>query len=192
MAHLHSIAVFCGSSHGSDPAFTTAAKNLGVAFCERGIALVYGGGNRGIMGTLATTVHEKGGKVTGVLPRFFDVPAVRTGEKNTSVEIVSGMHERKARMADLADGFIVLPGGIGTCDEFFETYTWKQIGLHDKPIALLNTKGFYNGLLSFLNSASSEGFISREALHALIIEENPARLLDRMEEHQAVLPEKLG
>lgn len=192
MAGLRSIAVFCGSAHGADPIFTIAAEKLGNALYERSIALVYGGGNRGIMGTVASTVHDRGGTVTGVLPLLFDVPAVRVGEKNTSVEVVPGMHERKARMAELADGFIALPGGIGTFEEFFEVYTWKQIGLHNKPVALLNTNGFYDGLVAFLATASLQGFISPQALHSLIVEEDTFRLLDRMEEHQATLPQKLG
>ncbi len=189
---LKNIAVFCGSTQGNNEAYIHGAMSLATAMVEQNIGLVYGGGNRGLMGIVSTEVHRQGMPVHGVLPSFFNVPEVRNGECNSTFEVVPGMHERKARMAERADGFIAMPGGIGTFEEFFEVFTWKQIHLHEKPVALFNINGFYDGLLAFLETTRQQGFLSSEALQALIVDDDPHRLLERMSIQQTSLPSKLG
>ena len=177
------ITVFCGSTPGADPAFAAAARALGGRLVQRGLGLVYGGGKVGLMGIVADAVLAAGGQVTGVMPRnLFPKEVGHPGL--TEMRAVDSMHERKALMADLADGFIALPGGYGTLDEFCEILTWAQLGLHRKPCGLLNVAGYYDGFLSFLDHASHEAFI-RPQFRALILDDtDPDRLLDRMAAYQ--------
>ena len=145
------LCVFCGSSHGANPAYAEAAKNVGSELARRGIGLVYGGGNVGLMGVVADAVLAGGGEVVGVIPEA--LMAKELGHRSIQdLRVVKTMHERKAMMAELADGFIALPGGIGTFEEFFEIVTWAQLGFHSKPCALLNVNGFYDPLLHFAGS----------------------------------------
>ncbi len=192
MERLRSIAVFCGSSQGRRTEYAQSAEILGQLMAGRGIALVYGGGGLGIMGMLARSIHAAGGHVTGILPKAMDVPSVRKDSVEDEVMIAEGMHERKKAMYDRADAFIALPGGIGTLDEICEIYTWRQLGYHSKNIALLNTCGYWDPFAGMIARGTEEGFISEEVRDILIIEEDPERLLDRLESERAVLPEKLG
>ena len=173
------VCVFCGSSPGSRPEYTAAARSCGALLAERGVGLVYGGGNVGLMGSLADAALAGGGEVIGVIPRFF-IARDLGHQRVTSLIAVDTMHERKRQMADLADAFIALPGGIGTLEEFFEVFTWLQIGFHHKPVGLLNISGFYDPLLRFLDHTCSERFLKPEHLQSLMVEENPGPLLDRL------------
>ena len=180
---MKSICVFCGSGSGNSPIFSEAARNLGDLLAAGGMNLVYGGSNIGLMGIVSAAVRDGGCRVTGVIPeRIADnVPA----QKGIEVEVVPGMHERKARMYELADGFISLPGGIGTLEETFEAWTWNQLGYFAKPLALLNVKGFYDSLISFLDGITSDGFVKQNQRDSLIVESDPEALLGRMESWSA-------
>lgn len=177
------ICVFTGSSLGSDPAFAAGAKALGAELALRGHGLVYGGGRVGLMGVLAQAVLEGGGEVIGVIPRFMESKEVaHTGV--TRLEWVESMHARKARMAELADAFVALPGGWGTLDELFEILTWAQLGLHAKPVALLNLCGFFDPLLAHLGAAVEAGFV-RPSHHGLLqVAADPVALLAGLENLQ--------
>jgi uncharacterized protein (TIGR00730 family) len=178
------ICVFCGSSHGANPAYAEAAKNLGGELARRGIALVYGGGNVGLMGVVADGVLAAGGQVIGVIPEA--LMAKELGHKGIQdLRVVKTMHERKAMMAELSDGFIAMPGGIGTFEEFFEIVTWAQLGFHAKPCALLNVNGFYDPLLRLVDHAIEERFVKASQRQILIVESEINALLHRME-HQHV------
>lgn len=177
------LCVFCGSSHGAHPAYATAAKSAGAELARRGIALVYGGGNIGLMGVLADAVVAPGGHVIGVIPEA--LMAKEVGHRGLpDLRIVKTMHERKALMAELSDGFIALPGGIGTFEEFFEIVTWAQLGLHSKPCALLNVNGFYDPLLRLIDHAIAERFIKPKQRDLILVESDFNTLLDRMSLHQ--------
>ena len=155
---MTAICVFCGSSPGRQTGYLQAAIRLGELFAERGIALVYGGGNIGMMGAVADSCMAAGGKVIGVIPRaLMEKEHGHTGISR--LEVVSTMHERKARMASLSDGFLALPGGIGTFEELFEVLTWSQLGIHCKPVGLVNVLGFFNPLVALLDQAVNEGFL---------------------------------
>jgi len=156
---LRNVAVYCGSNHGNDPAFTDAAGELGALLAERGIGLVYGGGKVGLMGVVADAVLAGGGTATGVIPRHLWEKEVGH-EGLTELLIVDSMHERKLAMADRADAFIALPGGVGTFEELFEAITWTQLGIHDKPVGLLDVAGFYAPLLAFLDGTVDAGFLT--------------------------------
>jgi hypothetical protein len=171
--------VFCGSSAGSRPEYARAAAQVGSLLAERGIGLVYGGGRVGLMGVVADTVMAAGGEVVGVIPEALMRREV--GHHGLSeLQVVGSMHERKARMADLSDGFIALPGGYGTYEEFFEVLTWSQLGIHPKPCGLLNVHGFYDAFLAMADHAVREEFV-RPAHRALILDDtDPVRLLERM------------
>jgi uncharacterized protein (TIGR00730 family) len=161
--NIKRIAVYCGSSAGTDPAFTHAAVATGRELAIRGIELVYGGGRVGLMGAVADAVLKEGGVVTGVITTaLLDAEVGHTGL--TNLEVVDSMHDRKLRMADLADGFLALPGGFGTWDELFEVITWTQLGIHAKPVAVLNTNGYWDGLLQQTKHAAANGFMKE--LHA--------------------------
>ncbi len=177
------ICVFTGSSSGRDPSFEAGARDFGGRLAARGHGLVYGGGRVGLMGILAQAVLAGGGEATGVIPRFMEVKEVaHTGL--TRLEWVDSMHARKARMAELADAFVALPGGWGTLDELFEILTWAQLGLHQKPVALLNLGGFFDPLLEFLRAAVDAGFV-RAAHHAFLhVEEDPESLLIKLTNFQ--------
>ncbi len=173
------LCVFCGSSAGTRPAYADAARAMGRLLAERGIGLVFGGGKVGLMGVVADAVMAAGGQATGVIPEA--LMAREVGHRGlTELHVVGSMHERKALMADLADGFIALPGGFGTYEEFCEVLTWSQLGIHPKPCGLLNVQGFYDPLLALFDHAVREEFV-RPAHRSLVISETePARLLDRM------------
>ncbi|OYD07972.1 TIGR00730 family Rossman fold protein [Paludifilum halophilum] len=181
---MESIGVFCGSSSGSAPVYTQGAKDLGKALAEADTTLVYGGASVGLMGVLADTVLENGGEVIGVIPKnLVDREIAHT--KLTDLHIVDSMHERKALMSELSDGFIALPGGSGTLEEFFEVYTWAQLGHHQKPYGLLNIHGFYDPLIQCLTHMTREGFL-KEAYRTMVLSETePRRLLNRFDQYQA-------
>lgn len=171
------ICVFCGSSSGHNPVFASAAKELGHLIATNHHSLVYGGGNVGLMGIVADAVLEKGGHVTGVIPQFLMDKEV--GHTTlTSLEIVTSMHERKKRMADLSDAFVALPGGWGTLEELAEILTWKQLGLITQPVFILNTDGFYNSLIAQMQQMVTAGFLSEENYKLLKISSNPQELLE--------------
>jgi uncharacterized protein (TIGR00730 family) len=172
------LCVFCGSSDGTDPAFTESASRLGTLIADRSVDLVYGGGNAGVMGHCARAALKGHARVTGIIPK--KIHALVDHVDLTELFIVETMHERKAKMHDLADSFAVLPGGIGTLEEFFEAFTWFQLGYHQKPIALLNTAGYFDGLIAFLIHMSGAGFLDPATLSNLIVEKTPEALLDRI------------
>jgi uncharacterized protein (TIGR00730 family) len=176
---LHSLCVFCGSHSGASPAYGEAAARLGRALAGRGLRLVYGGGHVGLMGVVADAALAAGGEVIGVIPAAL-VDRELAHEDLTGLEVVASMHERKARMSALADGFIALPGGIGTLEELFEVWTWSQLGLQLKPCALLNAAGYYDHLLAFLDHMTGERFLSPFHRGMLIVDDDPERLLDRL------------
>jgi len=178
------ICVFCGSNPGVNPVYKNAAAGLGRLLAKRKIELVYGGGNIGLMGVLADAALEAGGRVIGVIPE--SLMAKEVGHPGlTKLYVVRSMHERKALMADLAEGFIALPGGYGTCEEFCEVVTWSQLGFHAKPCGLLNVERYYDPLLALFDHAVKEGFL-RIDNRALVLEErDPRRLLEKMSEFQA-------
>jgi uncharacterized protein (TIGR00730 family) len=176
------LCVFCGSSHGANPAYVQAAKNVGNELARRGIALVYGGGNVGLMGVVADAVLAAAGDVIGVIPEA--LMAKEVGHRGLpDLRVVKTMHERKALMAELSDGFIALPGGIGTFEEFFEIVTWAQLGLHAKPCALLNVNGFYDPLLHLLDHAIAERFVKPKQRDLVLVESDFSALLERMARH---------
>ncbi|CAD7844720.1 MAG: Lysine decarboxylase family [Olavius algarvensis Delta 4 endosymbiont] len=176
---MKSICVFCGSSPGARLEYASSARQLGKLLAERGFTLVYGGGNVGMMGQLANAVLENGGQVTGIIPEAIaDMEVAHTGLSD--LRVVDSMHTRKALMAELADGFIALPGGWGTLEEFVEVLTWAQLGFHAKPCGLLNVVGYYDSLLEFINQTADQQFIQPEHRELILVEENPAALLDRM------------
>jgi uncharacterized protein (TIGR00730 family) len=172
------ISVFCGSSDGMRSSYREAASTLGRLLAARGVAVVYGGGNVGLMGALADAALEGGGEVIGVIPEH--LVAKELAHRGVDLRIVHSMHERKALMGDLADAFIALPGGFGTLEEFFEVLTWSQLGLHAKPCALLNVHGYYDSLLGFFNLAVQEGFVRDESRNLVLVEDDAVRLLDRL------------
>jgi uncharacterized protein (TIGR00730 family) len=181
--------VFCGSSVGADAAFTDAARGLGRLFAREGIALVYGGGSVGLMGELADSVLGSGGEAIGVIPHA--LWAREVGHRGlTDLRIVETMHERKAMMADLADAFIALPGGLGTLEEIFEIWTWAQLGLHSKPLGFLDVNGFYAPLLEFLDRAVRSRFVRDEHRSIAMVASDPEALLRRFENWQAPRVEK--
>lgn len=180
---MRTVCVFCGSSAGHSPAWTVTARKLGTALAERGLAVVYGGAHVGTMGALAGGALEAGGEVIGVMPqRLVDREVAHTSL--TRLEVVATMHERKARMAELADAFIALPGGFGTLDELFEILTWAQIGLHAKPIGLLDVGGFFGPLLSYLDHAVAQGFIQPRHRALLHVATDAPALLSTLEAHE--------
>jgi uncharacterized protein (TIGR00730 family) len=177
---MNRICVFCGTNTGSRPEYGAAARELGQILAEQGIELVYGGASVGIMGELADAVHEHGGHVTGIIPQqLMEKEAAHTGIPNLIV--VASMHQRKSQMADMSDGFIALPGGIGTLEGFLEILTWGQLGIHAKPSGILNVAGYFDGLTRFLDHAVQEGFLTAEHRGAIIMEADPRRLLEHMQ-----------
>jgi uncharacterized protein (TIGR00730 family) len=182
---MKNITVFCGSNSGFRTEYAEAAKILARLFVQRDIQLVYGGGNVGLMGIIADEVMTLGGRVVGIIPESLDQKEV--GHRGiTELRVVSSMHERKALMAEMADGFIAMPGGIGTFEEFFEILTWAQLGFHKKPCAILNIAGYYDGLLALCDTAVREGFL-RPPHRALILEDpDPESLLEKMNSFEPV------
>ncbi|MGD8402804.1 MAG: TIGR00730 family Rossman fold protein [Anaerolineales bacterium] len=186
---MKSICVYCGSSDAVSPDYLSAARRLGKVLAERDLRLIYGGGKTGLMGAVADGALEKGGEVIGVIiPSMNTNPLAHKGL--TRMDVVKGPHARKARMHELSDGYIALPGGFGTFDELFETITWGQVGEHEKPVGLLNVKNYFNPLLAALKHAVKEGFVFREHLEALAFETDPDALLDAMQNH--VHPHEAG
>lgn len=184
-------AVFCGSTMGGREIYKEKTEALACAMNRRGVSLVYGGGNRGLMGVLARAVYDGGGRVTGVLPSAMNFDRVTDGTKATETIIVSGMHERKKTMYSLASGFIAMPGGIGTFEEFCEIYTWRQLGYTDGNIALYNVSDYYEPFLEMLEKAVEEGFLSKAVKEILIVSDDPDILLDRLFSERKELPSKL-
>jgi len=180
---MKSICIYCGSADGIHPDFVSAAREIGLLLADNGITLIYGGGRTGLMGAVADGVLEKGGEVTGVIIPSMNTPAL-AHPGITRMEVTNTIHQRKARMYELADGYVALPGGFGTLDEFFETLTWGQIGEHSKPVGLLNVKGYYDPILDMLDRATQERFIYPEHRQALLTDSDPAMLLAAMENHQ--------
>ena len=178
------ICVFCGSNPGVNRAYKNAAAGLGRLLAERRIELVYGGGNIGLMGVLADAALEASGRVIGVIPE--SLMAKEVGHQGlTELRVVGSMHERKALMADLAEGFIALPGGYGTFEEFCEVVTWSQLGLHAKPCGVLNVEKYYDPLLALFDHAVKEGFLRSDNRTLVLEERDPRRLLEKMSEFQA-------
>uniref|UniRef100_A0A0D9WKH3 Cytokinin riboside 5'-monophosphate phosphoribohydrolase n=1 Tax=Leersia perrieri TaxID=77586 RepID=A0A0D9WKH3_9ORYZ len=176
------ICVYCGSAKGKKPSYQDAALDLAKEMVERGIDLVYGGGSIGLMGLVSNAVHDGGRHVIGIIPKSL-MPREVTGEPVGEVRAVSGMHERKAEMARFADAFIALPGGYGTLEELLEVITWAQLGIHKKPVGLLNVDGFYNPLLSFIDLAVDEGFITEEARRIIISAPTAKELVMKLEDY---------
>jgi uncharacterized protein (TIGR00730 family) len=173
------VAVYCGSRFGDSAAFADAARSLGELIGQNGDTLVYGGGRVGLMGTVADAVMAAGGKVFGVIPQaLMDREVGHVGL--TELHVVQTMHERKQLMAERADAFIALPGGIGTLEELYEVWSWQQLGYHDKPVALLNVDGYYDALLEFHRTMHQRGFVSDAQFNALLVDSDPARLLERV------------
>jgi len=176
---MRRICVFCGSSPGARPAYADAAAELGGLLASEGIGLVYGGASVGLMGVLADAALDAGGEVIGVIPRgLVDREIGHT--RLDDLRVVDSMHERKAQMAGLADAFVALPGGLGTLEELAEIYTWAQLGLHSKPLGVLDVEGYFAGLVGFLDHAVEEGFVSAENRARLLVESEPRALLDRI------------
>lgn len=174
-----SLCVYCGSRLGDSPVFERAARTLGERLARRGGRLVYGGGRVGLMGTVADAVLRGGGEVVGVIPQALMQREV--GHVGlTELHVVQTMHERKQLMAERADAFVALPGGIGTLEELYEVWSWQQLGYHDKPVALLNVDGYYDALLRFMDDGHRRGFVSHAQHAALIVDDDVERLLDRL------------
>ncbi len=187
---MTSLCVFCGSARGASPAYGDAAVALGAELAARGTTLVFGGGKIGIMGVLADACLAAGGQVVGVIPQhLWDREVGHTGV--TRMHVVASMHERKARMAELADAFLALPGGIGTMEEFFEVWTWGQLGLHAKPLGLLNCRGYFDPLIQFFDHMVRERFLRPEQRAAVLVDHDPARLLERLDAARPAPAERL-
>jgi uncharacterized protein (TIGR00730 family) len=180
---MKSICVFCGSSDNLHADYFAGARLMGRTLAERGIRLVYGGGKTGLMGAVADSVLETGGLAVGVIiPSMNTTALAHVGL--TQMDVVDGMHARKARMHELADGYIAMPGGLGTFDELFETMTWAQTGAHEKPVGLFNVRNYYAPLLAAIDHAVAEGFIFQEHRDALFCEADPDRLIDKMTQYE--------
>eukprot|EP00195_Chlamydomonas_chlamydogama_P011109 CAMPEP_0202893836 /NCGR_PEP_ID=MMETSP1392-20130828/3336_1 /ASSEMBLY_ACC=CAM_ASM_000868 /TAXON_ID=225041 /ORGANISM="Chlamydomonas chlamydogama, Strain SAG 11-48b" /LENGTH=215 /DNA_ID=CAMNT_0049578311 /DNA_START=122 /DNA_END=769 /DNA_ORIENTATION=- len=179
---INKLCVFCGSSSGTKPSYTQAAVALGKELAKENIGLVYGGGTVGLMGTIARTVHDIKGDagVIGVIPESL-TPKELSGSMIGELHVVQDMHQRKAKMAQFADGFIAMPGGFGTFEELLEVTTWQQLGFHEKPVALLNVEGFFDPLLAFFQHSINEGFIKPHH-NNLIVSSDPAELIQKMRE----------
>ena len=175
---MRRVCVFCGSSSGSRPVYAEASRALGKTMRQRNLGLVYGGGNVGLMGIIADAIMESGGEVIGVIPDAL-VERELAHRGVTELFVVRSMHERKAKMAELSDAFIAMPGGFGTLEEFCEIITWAQLGLHRKPCGILNVEGYYDPLLSLFDQAVSEGFVHSKNRQIIIQETDPERLLDK-------------
>lgn len=179
---MQSICVYCGSSDKMPEIYIQAAAELGREIAQRGLRLIYGAGSTGLMGALANAALQAGGEVMGVVPHYFNTP-VLTHSKLTHLEVVDTLHQRKARMVELSDAFIALPGGFGTLEEFFEVLTWAQIGLHQKPVGLLNINGYYDLLLALIDQARLQGFIYDEHRALFMVDAHPAKLLNALQNH---------
>jgi uncharacterized protein (TIGR00730 family) len=186
---LRSICVFCGASPGAQPIYRQAAENLGRHLAEQGLRLIYGGGAVGLMGVVADAAMAAGGEVVGIIPQSLERAEI--GHQGlTRLEVVDGMHARKARMAELSDAFIALPGGLGTLEELFEVWTWGQLGYHSKPLGLLDVAGFYAKLGDFLDHLVAERFVRSQHRAMLQLGDSPAELLQALRQWQPNAPAK--
>jgi uncharacterized protein (TIGR00730 family) len=180
---MKNVAVFCGSSNGNSSIYVEEAAKLGEELAKRNIGLVYGGASVGVMGAIADSVLKNGGHVTGIMPRFLEEREI--SHKNLSkLIIVNSMHERKAKMSELVDGFIMLPGGPGTIEEFFEIYTWAQLGLHQKPCGFLNINEYFKPLMSLFDHMTTEGFLQEKYRRMAISAENSVELLEKFHTYE--------
>jgi uncharacterized protein (TIGR00730 family) len=186
---MRSVCVYCGSSDGNRPEYVAAARSLGRALAQRGIELIYGGAQVGLMGHVANAALEHGGRVIGVIPQMLVRKEIAHAAL-TALHVTASMHERKQKMADLSEGFIALPGGIGTFEELFEIWTWGQLGLHRRPCGLLNVAGYYDDLVRFLDHATASGFIRTEQRAMLSVERDVDVLLARFEAYAPPAVEK--
>ena len=181
MKNLDQLAVYCGSAPGTDPAFAEAARATAAAMVREKIQLVYGGGRLGLMGLIADSVLELGGFVYGVIPQaLVDIEVAHVNV--TELHIVETMHERKAKMTELADAFLALPGGIGTLDEFFEAWSWNALGYHKKPFCLWNVNGYWDGLIEFIDHSTASGFMSQQRRRQLLVAGSPEEALELLDE----------
>lgn len=176
---MKALGVFCGSSMGTNPIYAAIARELGRALAQRDISLVYGGGRIGLMGQVAMACLADGGRVIGVIPHLLSQKEIAF-EEVTELILVDSMHERKALMAQRSDAFVALPGGYGTCDEFFEILTWAQLGIHNKPIALLNANGFFTPLLAWLDQLTADGFLKPKHRSRLLVCDTVPELLEAL------------
>ena len=177
---MQRLAVYCGANAGQDPAYAEATTLLGKAMAARGVDLVYGGGRLGLMGIIADTVLAEGGQVHGVIPEMLkDLEVAHKGV--TELHIVRNMHERKAKMTELTDAFVCLPGGIGTMDELMEAWTWNALGYHAKPFCLLNVDGFWDGFAAFCDTVRDEGFMSAERREQLLMAHDPVEAIEKLD-----------
>ena len=176
MTTVETLCVFCGSSPGADPAFGVAAERFGAAVAERGLELVYGGASVGLMGVVADAALAEGGRTTGVITESLAGHEI-AHQTLSDLHVVGTMHDRKALMSDLSDAFVMLPGGFGTYEEFMESVTWAQLGIHDKPCGILNVDGFFDDLLGFLRHAAAQGFIKSRQIDALVVSDHVDELL---------------
>jgi uncharacterized protein (TIGR00730 family) len=180
---LKRISVFCGSSPGIDKEYTIVAKELGQALVKNGLGLVFGGGAVGLMGVIARSVMEKGGEVVGVIPEAMVKKELALKEL-TDLRIVGSMHERKALIAELSDGFIAMPGGLGTIEEIFEALTWSQLGIHNKPCGFLNARNYFHQLIKFLDHMSNQHFVNEKHRSMIMVENDPETLLVKFKSYQ--------
>ncbi len=183
------ICVFCGSNDGVNPVYSESAEKVGKFLAVNNIELVYGGGRVGLMGRIADTVLANGGKVIGIIPRSLAEKEV-AHQGLTKLHVVDSMHERKALMAKLSDGFIALPGGFGTFEELCEVITWAQLGFHDKPCGFLNVAGYYNSLIELFDKATDEKFVRREHRNLVLIEQTIENMFEKMKEYEPPILQK--
>jgi len=182
--NVRRLAVYCGSASGSSEVFAAATRATAKAMAGRGVDLVYGGGRLGLMGLIADSVLAGGGRVYGVIPQaLVDIEVAHLGL--TELHTVANMHERKAKMTDLADAFLALPGGIGTLDELFEAWSWNALGYHKKPFCLLNVEGYWDGMIEFIDHATESGFLSASRRRQLLVAETPEEALEKLDEAAA-------
>ncbi|HYG67434.1 MAG TPA: TIGR00730 family Rossman fold protein [Anaeromyxobacteraceae bacterium] len=180
---MRRICVFCGANPGRDPAYAEAARQVGRAIAERGLGLVYGGGSVGIMGMVADAALGAGGEVVGVIPRALELREL-AHRGLTTLEVVGSMHERKARMAELSDAFVALPGGMGTLEELAEVLTWGQLGLHARPCGLLDVRGYFRPLIAFFDTAVEHGFLHPEHRGMIHVDDDIGRLIERFDAYR--------
>ena len=181
---MKKVAVYCGSSKGNKKIYIEASKNLGRVLAERNKTLIYGAGSVGLMGVIADEMLEQGAEVIGIIPQF--LMDLEVGHRGlTELEVTKDMHTRKARMEALSDGFIAMPGGFGTLDELFEILTWGQLNLHDKPMAIYNVEGYFNGILSFLDNAVNEGFLKAKYVKNIIVSDQANELIKQMDAYKS-------
>jgi uncharacterized protein (TIGR00730 family) len=186
---MKSILVYCGANTGNKEIYIESAKNLGLALNKRNLTLIYGAGNVGLMGVISRTVMENGGKAIGVIPDFL-VKMEVANPNLTEMIVVESMHQRKAKMEEISDAIITMPGGFGSMDELFEILTWGQLGLHQKPVGILNTNGFYNHLLLQMDVMVAEGFLKKQNRDLLVVDENIDYLLQKLENFKPNFTEK--